>query len=306
MILPHHIHVAAFFFHPVEGGEALPSPSDLWTLRHWTWELNITIPLVLCAAWYLAGSVRRGRHTMLRWRHAAFWAGWLSLIAALVSPLHQLGDSLFSAHMLQHEILILVAAPLIAASHPSVTLLYALPSAARRTIGGLVSGMERHPILALATGPLASWLLHAVALWGWHIPFLYQASVTSDVVHALQHLCFFFTGLIFWSALFGAGRSSMSYGAATLYTFGTAIHCSALGSLLTFSTVIWYPIYADRTTAWHLTPLQDQQLGGLLMWVPSGIVFIVIGVALFARWIESAEERHKHTSMSEITIGGTQ
>jgi cytochrome c oxidase assembly factor CtaG len=229
--------------------------------------------------------------------------GWLALAAALISPLHQLGDALFSAHMLQHEILILVAAPLIAASHSSVTLLYALPHRWRRTVGGVVSHIEQHPVMAICTGPLASWVLHAVALWGWHIPILYQATVTSDVVHAFQHLSFFVTGLIFWSALYGAGRSSMSYGAATLYTFGTAVHCSALGALLTFSTVLWYPIYADRTAAWHLTPLQDQQLGGLLMWVPSGIVFIAIGIALFARWVESATERHKHTSMSTATIG---
>ncbi len=305
MNLPPCVSIAAFFFHSGEGKEVLPTPADLWTARHWTWELSITLPLILWAGWYLAGSVRRGHHILLRWRHAAFWAGWFALAAALVSPLHQLGDSLFSAHMLQHEILILVAAPLIAASHPSVTLLYALPRVARRMVGGLVSRIERHPFAVMCTGPLASWLLHAVALWGWHIPVLYQATLTSDIVHALQHLSFFLTGLVFWSALFGAGRSSMSYGAATLYTFGTAVHCSALGALLTFSIVLWYPIYTDRTAAWHLTPLQDQQLGGLLMWVPSSVVFIAIGIALFARWIKSAEERHKHTSMSAATAGGT-
>jgi cytochrome c oxidase assembly factor CtaG len=303
MSLPQYVSAATLLFHSAEGETALPLPSDLWAAEHWTWELSITIPLALLAFWYLMGSMRRGNLAMLRWRHVAFWLGWLSLSAALVSPLHQLGDALFSAHMLQHEILILIAAPLIAASHPSATLLYALPRIGRRPVGGFVSRIERHPIVMLCTGPLASWLLHAVALWGWHIPFLYQASVTSDFVHALQHLSFFLTGLIFWSALFGAGRSSMSYGTATLYTFGTAVHCSALGALLTFSTVIWYPIYGDRTAAWHLTPLQDQQLGGLLMWVPSGIVFIAIGIALFARWIASAEERHKHASISAATAG---
>lgn len=300
MMLPHAVILTAVFFHPAE---ALPLPGDLWAARHWTWELNLTLPLVLWAVWYLLGSVRRGKRTGLSARHVAFWIGWLSLAFALLSPLHQLGDSLFSAHMLQHEILILIAAPLIAASHPSVTLLYALPPTARRTAGTLVLEIERHPVVAVSTGPLISWLLHALALWGWHIPFLYQATVTSDFVHALQHLSFFVTGLIFWSALFGAGRSSMGYGAATFYTFGTAVHCSALGALLTFSTAIWYPIYETRTASWHLTPLQDQQLGGLLMWVPSGIVFIAIGIFLFARWIQSAESRHKHTSLSTATMG---
>lgn len=299
----HCICAIAYFFHVGEDSEVLPTPDDLWAWKHWTWELSITIPLTLLAVWYLSGSIRRRHGILLFWRHVAFWSGWLSLAVSLLSPLHQLGDSLFSAHMLQHEVLILLAAPLIAWSHPAATLLYALPIVFRRPVGGLVSRIERHPVMAMCTGPLASWLLHAVALWGWHIPSLYQATVTSDGVHALQHLSFFVTGLIFWSSLFGAGRSSMSYGAATLYTFGTAVHCSALGALLTFSTVLWYPIYANRTGSWHLTPLQDQQLGGLLMWVPSGIVFISIGIALFARWILSAEERHKHTSLESATAG---
>jgi cytochrome c oxidase assembly factor CtaG len=291
-------------FHTGDGGteESLPTPDALWAAQHWTWQLSITIPLILLAAWYLVGSIRRGHLTHLKWRHTAFWIGWLALVFALVSPLHQLGDALFSAHMLQHEILIMVAAPLIAAAHTSVTFLYLLPQGKRRVIGQFISNVESYPALALVTAPLPAWLLHAVALWGWHIPELYEATIRSDLVHAVQHLSFFFTGLIFWSALFGSGRSSMSYGAATLYTFGTAIHCSALGALLTFSKVLWYPIYANRTTVWHLTALQDQQLGGLLMWVPSGVVFIVIGIVLFAEWIASSQQRVAHSSVAARSI----
>lgn len=302
MSMPHHLYPVAVLFHVGDITEALPSPRDLWAAKYWTWELTITLPLLVWAAWYLIGSVRRGQQAGPRWRHGAFWIGWFALTTALVSPLHQLGDVLFSAHMVQHEILILIAAPLIAVSHASVTLLYALPRAWRRTVGGMLSRIEHHPVVATITGPLASWILHAVALWGWHLPFLYQATVTSDVVHAFQHLSFFVTGIVFWSALYGAGCSSMGYGTGTLYTFGTAVHCSALGALLTFSTVVWYPIYTERTAAWHLTPLQDQQLGGLLMWVPSGVVFIAIGIALFARWLGSAETRHAHTSMHSATL----
>ncbi len=90
----------------------------------------------------------------------------------------------------------------------------------------------------------------------------------------------------------------MSYGAGVLYIFGTAAHCSALGALLTFSSVLWYPIYADRTQLWHLTPLQDQQLGGMLMWIPSGVVFIVIGILMFARWLTVSDQRLQHTSLN--------
>jgi len=96
---------------------------------------------------------------------------------------------------------------------------------------------------------------------------------------------------VFWSALFGVGRSAFSYGAGTLYVFATAVHCSALGALLTFSTVLWYPAYETTTQQWGLTPSQDQQLGGVIMWVPSALVFICAGLALFGQWIKEAERR---------------
>lgn len=108
------------------------------------------------------------------------------------------------------------------------------------------------------------------------------------------------TAIVFWSALYGVGRSAMSFGAGTLYVFGTAVHCSALGALLTFSRVLWYPAYADTTAHWGLTPLQDQQLGGVIMWVPSGIVFIVVALALMARWLTESDRRLKFGSLAAV------
>jgi putative membrane protein len=196
--------------------------------------------------------------------------------------------------MLQHEILILISAPLFAAAHPAVTFLYAFEVPSRRRIGQAVSSIEQYPIIRLLMTPLAAWLGHAATLWLWHIPALYQATLTSEFVHALQHLSFFITALIFWAALYGAGRAMMSYGAAVFYVFGTAIHSGALGALLTFSTVLWYPLYAGRTAVWGFTPLEDQQLGGLIMWVPSSIVFIVVGLILFACWLKESNTRLIH------------
>jgi len=98
----------------------------------------------------------------------------------------------------------------------------------------------------------------------------------------------------------GVGRSAMSYGTASFYVFGTAVHCSALGALLTFSTVLWYPAYENTTRFWGLTALQDQQLGGLVMWVPSAAVFILIGLLLFARWVVEAENRQQHSSLQAV------
>jgi putative membrane protein len=203
--------------------------------------------------------------------------------------------------MLQHEVLILISAPLMAASHPGVTLLYALPRSKRKSIGTWAAKMEHASTLSWIFSALGAFLLHAVALWVWHIPYLYEATIESDFIHALQHLSFFLSGVLFWSALYGAGRSTMSYGAGVLYVFGAAASCSALGALLTFSSAIWYPIYANRTESWNLAPLQDQQLGGLLMWVPSGVVFIVIGILLFAQWLTASERRLRNGTLGNLS-----
>lgn len=279
----------------------LPVPGNLWGLPYWTWDTSITLPLFVSIGFYVIGMWRRGGKHLVG-RHVAFVTGWLSLFMALVSPLHRLGDVLFSAHMLQHEILVLISAPFLAASHPAVTFLYVLPASLRRKVGNWIASIERSRWVALMLSPLFAWLAHAMALWLWHVPSLYQATLDSDTIHAMQHLSFFATAVIFWSALYGAGKSTMGYGAATFYVFGTAVHSGALGALLTFSSVLWYPIYASRTQAWHLTPFQDQQLGGLIMWVPSSIVFIVVGILLFRRWVLDSEVRVQHTTVMETRL----
>lgn len=262
----------------------------------WSFELSIVLPLAAIAVVYIAGLARRGSIRTLRWRHLSFLAGWGTLFLALCSPIHELGESLFSAHMLQHEVLILVSAPLIAAAHPGATLLWAFAPAQRRSIGGWIHFAESR--LSLLTRPLTAWLLEAFALWIWHVPVLYQATLQSDWIHAAQHLSFFLTAVLFWSALYGVGRSAFGYGAATIYTFGTAVHCSALGALLTFSRVLWYPAYAHTTSRFGLTAMQDQQLGGAIMWIPSAITFLVVGLTLFALWIKESDQRIQHSSFA--------
>lgn len=281
------------------------TPATLWHFSSWTFELNITLPLIILLAMYTVGAVRRRHAAQLAKQHFAFVSSWLLLCAALISPLHELGDQLFSAHMLQHEILILLAAPLLSASHCSVTLLWSLPGAVRSRMGIWLRDITASRSGILLLTPLSAWLLHFIALWGWHLPVLYQATLRYESIHALQHLSFFVTAVIFWSTLYGAGRSAMSYGAGVIYVFATAASCTALGALLTFSTILWYPIYAQRTYAWHLTPLQDQQIGGLIMWVPSSLVFIAIGIFLFARWLREADSRLKYGRLETLLNDST-
>jgi len=272
----------------------------------WSWEPGIVLPMLLFATMYGAGALRRGNPARLRWRHASFAAGWLSLFLALTSPIHELGEQLFSAHMLQHEIMMLVSAPLIAAAHPAATCLWAFAPRQRSAIGAWMHRIESSPVMRFISAPLNAWILGAAALWVWHVPALYQATLRSDWIHAAQHLSFFLSAVVFWSALYGMGRSATNFGAATLYVFGTAVHCSALGALLTFSSVLWYPAYANSTMRWGLTPLDDQQLGGVIMWVPSGVVFIAIALALIARWISESDRRLKLGRLAAILEKETQ
>jgi cytochrome c oxidase assembly factor CtaG len=121
--------------------------------------------------------------------------------------------------------------------------------------------------------------MHGAALWIWHLPALFDLTLSNDAVHALQHFSFLGAALIFWWALIrGHGRRNFAVG--VLYLFGAMLHTGLLGAFLTFSQRLWYPVYAGTTEQWGLTPLEDQQLGGLIMWVPACLVYVIAALAL--------------------------
>jgi putative membrane protein len=132
-----------------------------------------------------------------------------------------------------------------------------------------------------------AWWIHFVALWGWHLPILFQATLKNEWVHAIQHLSFFASALLFWwSLLYARGRANY---ASVLYIFTTAVHTSVLGALLTFAQTVWYPAYRTTTQVWGLTPIEDQQLGGLIMWIPAGLVYLAVGLWAFALWLRESD-----------------
>jgi putative membrane protein len=263
-------------------GEPL-RPHDLWTA--WEFEPGVVLPLLLSALLYAVGA--RSTRGVARFQRACFWSGWTVLALALVSPLHPLGGALFSAHMAQHEILMLIAAPLLVLSRPLVPFLWGLPFAWRRAAGrwskaGPVQGAWRW-----LTAPFVAWTVHAVVLWVWHAPPLFQATISSELVHSAQHASFLVSALLFWWALFFA-RDRIGYGMGVLYVFTTAIHTGILGALLTFAPSLWYPEYGETAPNWGLTGLEDQQIGGLIMWVPAGTVYTIAGLALFAACLRNS------------------
>ncbi|HEX6164284.1 MAG TPA: cytochrome c oxidase assembly protein [Vicinamibacterales bacterium] len=253
-----------------------------------TWKPDVfaATALTLSAGLYVAG-LWRMRASPPRFEIVSFAAGWLTLVIALLSPIATLSEWLFSVHMTQHELLMLVAAPLIAIGRPLVPMLFALPARWRSAAGTGASGAA----LRLASSPLFVVALHLAVVSIWHIPALYDAAVLDDRVHLFQHVCFAGTAALFWWGLIRGRYGRLGYGSAVMYLFATALHSGALGALLTFSASPWYPLYVQRAGAGD--PLVDQQLGGLIMWVPAGIVMMLFALAMFAAWLGESERRRQ-------------
>src|SRR6185369_5001501 len=268
--------------------------------RAWSFEPLIIISLTVTAVLFIIGLYRLKHRSIRTWEALCFAGGWLALFIALVSPLHAWGRVLFSAHMSQHEILMLVAAPLLVLGRPLIAFLWALPLSWSRRLGNIGKITWINHAWRTLTIPLVAWLFHAVALWTWHIPALFQATLRSDAIHMAQHLSFLLSALLFWWALIHGPQGAMGYGAAVLYLFTTSVHSGALGALLTVAGSVWYPSYAPLTASWGLTPLEDQQLGGLIMWIPASLVYVIAGLALFAGWLREADLRATRRERLEL------
>jgi putative membrane protein len=260
-----------------------------WSSEWWLWIL------IGAAGWLYARGVSRLWRAaatdagIARWQAASFAAGWLMLALALLSPLDALGGALFSAHMVQHELLMIVAAPLMILGHPLGPWIWALPPAWRKPVADLCRDAGLQASVRWLTRPLVASIVSVLALWVWHIPALFTAALRSEWIHAAQHASFFVSSLLFWWALFARRTARSSYGAGIFYVFVAGVQSSLLGALLTFAGTSWYRPYMGTVEAFGLTPLEDQQLGGLIMWIPGGVVYLVIAMVLMGVWIRAAE-----------------
>lgn len=223
---------------------------------------------------------------------AAFTVGLLVIALALMSPLEPLSAMLFSAHMGQHLALMLVAAPFMVLGTPAAVLAWLLPHPHwRRKLG---RWWHQHAYSQSALWPWVIAFVYALNLWLWHLPTLYEAALRLRLVHILEHTLFFSTALLFWWVVL---RQSLNrYGSGLLIIFSTAVQGGLLAALITFSPRPWYPLHAAVTASWGLTPLQDQQLAGALMWVPAGIIYVAAAVYLLTNWFQHMEKRDGHRS----------
>jgi cytochrome c oxidase assembly factor CtaG len=204
----------------------------------------------------------------------------------VLSPLHELSEHLFTAHMVEHELIMAAAAPLLAVSRPIGALLWAMPAKLRRGLGRLGKARPVRPAWTSLTNPLFATIGHGVVIWLWHAPVLFDLAVADDALHRLQHLSFLASALAFWWAL--AQRANR--GAAVLHLFATMVHTTALGALIVLAPRILYMRQTADALHWGLTPLQDQQLAGLVMWVPAGTVYAGAALAFAALWVRRSSE----------------
>jgi cytochrome c oxidase assembly factor CtaG len=260
-------------------------------LSQWETPAGIVLPLTISAVWYAVGvraSRTRAPRRGIRTREiACFIAGWLTLVIALVSPLHPLGEQLFSAHMVQHTLLMTVAAPLLVLGRPLTPFIWALPASWRRPVGRWASHGPLAPLWRTLTRPGTAWIIQAVVLCGWHMPALYSAVLRSESIHALQHTCFLASALLFWWSVLH--MRAARYGTAVISLFTTAMYSGALGALITVAPVAWYPFYAGTAPMWGLTALEDQQLAGLIMWIPGGVSYLIAALVLFVLWLRASD-----------------
>lgn len=256
------------------------------------WDVATAAVLLVAALGYLIARTRLPRAARPGpARTAAMLLGLAVVGLALLGPLAAASDVWFSAHMGQHELLILVAAPLIVLARPEVVWWAALPRPTRARLAATRVGGA-----ALRAGRVLgnAWLvvaLHAALLWVWHAPVLFEAALHHEWVHVVQHLGFFATAALFWRALVRGRYGRYGYGMAVLFVFATALHSGLLGALLAFAGATVYPTHAARTGATGGDPLADQQLAGFLMWIPAGVILLALGLALFLAWFGAIERR---------------
>jgi len=246
-------------------------------------QLLVDALMIASVSGYATGVVRLWRRAGvgrgIRRREAvAFGAGWGTLALALYSRVDVLADRSFAVHMAQHEMLMIVAAPLLAAARPYEAWSWALRRHGVRTLAAIAAGWR------WLAAPTRAWWLHAAALWVWHVPALFLYALGNESIHALQHASFFLSALLFWWAVFGS-RRRRHQGTALALLVTAMLQMNALGLLLTFAPEPWYA--TDLPPPWGLTALEDQQLGALVMWMFGGMVYAGAALAVVFRWLAS-------------------
>jgi cytochrome c oxidase assembly factor CtaG len=248
----------------------------------WTWYPSVVIGFSLWTLLYIF-AIRRGKPTPLA-QQIAFHIGTLTGLIALVSPLDELGDEyLFSAHMVQHLLLMFVTVPFWLMGASAWMIDRIIPNRLTRFVQGV-------------TTPLTAYLIFVGMMWFWHIPSVYETAQESEAIHIFEHLTYIGAALIGWWPVAGAEASRIPKPERPM-----RIPCTALAAILTFAHAPLYPFYETVSHPFGLDALQDQHLGGLLMWLPTHLVLLVAIGVTFLKWFADSNHRSEQEFVETLS-----
>ncbi|HEY8736575.1 MAG TPA: cytochrome c oxidase assembly protein [Candidatus Dormibacteraeota bacterium] len=299
--------------------------SGLSWLNPLTWPIEpfVLLGVELAAILYLWGARRKpgqklplprggrvgvGARNAARWRAVAFWSGLASILLALDTPLESLARQLFWAHMTQHLLLIMVAAPLLVLGAPWLQIWRGLPLAIRRPLARTI---VKHPalkiprkVLAWLTAPIGAWVISSGNLWFWHWPAAYDLTLRNHAVHHLEHGLFLGLGILFWAQVIDAYpfRARLSQFKRVVYVFTATIQAWGLAALLAFATAPFYAYASMSSRPGGISALTDQVFGGGIMWVPGSITYSIVFIVCLSLWFRDEDQRAAAYSRPQIGV----
>ncbi|MEM7031402.1 MAG: cytochrome c oxidase assembly protein [Chloroflexota bacterium] len=261
-------------------------------LQSWDWRPEVMLLLLLFAGLYSTGWLRirligqnlakAPSHNV--WHLISYLTGIGLMVIALMSPIDVLGQQLFAMHMVQHLIVMMIVPPLLMLANPYPVLLWGLPKRWRRgTIPFMTQGKPFRFYARVLASPVLGIAILIVTLCGWHLPFAYDAALRSPLIHDVEHLTFFGAAMIYWWHVVQAAphiRTSMSYGTRVAYLLFTLPFSMLIGLVIAFADSPLYPHYTMVPRLWGLSVMQDQMLGGVIMWVPGSMMYVVAAIVL--------------------------
>ncbi|MGH7771718.1 MAG: cytochrome c oxidase assembly protein [Candidatus Binatia bacterium] len=262
----------------------------------WHWRPDVLLVTVFFGTIYTVGWKllhKRSAHVAYKWQLTLYLTGLLTISLALLSPIDSLASRLFLMHMIQHELLTLIAPPLLLLGNPLAPVLWGLPGSLRRALGRLLTrgAVVRRSLRAMTLMPV-SLPLYVITLWGWHYPAAFEASLRNDLIHDMQHLSIFIAALLFWWPIINPApriHGHIPYGFRIVYVLVAAFQNTALGFLIAVTDRTLYPYYTVVPRLWGLSPLDDQAFGGAIM-SEGGMMLIIPLLVLVKRMLDYEEQ----------------
>jgi cytochrome c oxidase assembly factor CtaG len=277
-------------------GSGAPQPTELSALTMWTLDPLPLIATLVAGGGYLFAVQRvNGGHPRVpipRWRVAAWLAGLLAIVIALMSAVDVYAGDLLTVHMVQHLLLAMVAPPLLALGAPVTLLLRVVSPRARHRV---VLPVLHSRLVRVIASPLVAWPLFAIVMWLTHFSALYNAALEDQTLHVAEHVVYLISGLLFWWPVVAADPipHRLGYGARLAYVGLQMPVNAAVGLAIYFAPAVLYQHYATMARSWGPSALTDQQIGGLVMWGAGDLLLLAAVPAIVAAWMRADERRSR-------------